>query len=74
MHGKQFFIHSIEDDTLGEKVIMVIEGQEKPLEDDFFNVLDRYEKPKDIYFTRKFKETASGKIHRANTIQSILAS
>lgn len=72
MDGRQFFIYGIEDDTLGEKIIMVIEGSEKDVDDTLFDALDKFEKPKDIFFTRKFKETASGKIHRANTIKSIL--
>lgn len=72
MDGRQFFIYGIEDDTLGEKIIMVIEGSEKDVDDTLFDALDKFEKPKDIFFSRKFKETASGKIHRANTIKSIL--
>lgn len=72
MDGRQFFIHGIEDDTLGEKIIMVVEGTEKDIDETLFDTLDKFEKPKDIFFTRKFKETASGKIHRANTIASIL--
>ncbi|GGD08704.1 AMP-binding protein [Hyunsoonleella pacifica] len=72
MKGKQFFIYGIEDDTLGEKIVMVVEGTEHDLDATLFDVLDKYEKPKDVFFTRKFKETASGKIHRAKTMQSIL--
>ncbi len=69
---EQFFIYGIEDDTLGEKVIMAIEGQERDLEDNLFDTLEKFEIPKDIHFVRKFKETASGKIHRTKTIESIL--
>lgn len=72
MNGRQFFIYGIEDDTLGEKVTMVVEGSEQDLDKTLFDALDKFEKPKDILFTRKFKETASGKIHRAQTIKSIL--
>ncbi|SEQ38690.1 O-succinylbenzoic acid--CoA ligase [Hyunsoonleella jejuensis] len=72
MNGRQFFIYGIEDDTLGEKVTMVVEGSEQDLDKTLFDALDKFEKPKDILFTRKFKETASGKIHRAHTIKSIL--
>lgn len=72
MKGRQFFIYGIEDDTLGEKVIMVVEGTENDVDDTLLDGLDKYEKPKHIYFTRKFKETASGKIHRAKTINSVL--
>ena len=72
MNGRQFFIYGIEDDTLGEKVTMVVEGSGEDFDKTLFDALDKFEKPKDILFTRKFKETASGKIHRAQTIKSIL--
>lgn len=72
MKGKQFFVYGIEDDTLGEKVVMVIEGSEYDMEDTLFENLDKYEKPREIFFTRKFKETASGKIHRSKTIESVM--
>jgi O-succinylbenzoic acid--CoA ligase len=72
MNGRQFFIYGVEDDTLGEKIILVVEGTEADIDSTILDDLDKYEKPKDILFTRKFKETASGKIHRAKTIASIL--
>ena len=72
MNGRQFFIYGVEDDTLGEKIILVVEGTEADIDSTLLDELDKYEKPKDILFTRKFKETASGKIHRAKTIASIL--
>ena len=72
MNGRQFFIYGVEDDTLGEKIILVVEGTEADIDSTLLDDLDKYEKPKDILFTRKFKETASGKIHRAKTIASIL--
>lgn len=74
MGGRQFFIYGVNDDTLGEKIVMVVEGNDENFDESVLDVLDKYEKPKDIFFTRKFKETASGKIHRAKTMQSILES
>ena len=71
---EQFFIHGIEDDTLGYKVVMVIEGKERTLDKDLFKNLEKFEVPKEVIFVRKFKETASGKIHRSKTISSILES
>ncbi|MEW4924674.1 AMP-binding protein [Algibacter sp. 2305UL17-15] len=67
----RFFIGSVQDDTFGDKIIMVIEGQEKPIDKSIFDVLEKYEKPKAVYFVNKFMETASGKVHRANTIKEI---
>jgi O-succinylbenzoic acid--CoA ligase len=68
---EQFFIDGIEDDTLGYKVIMVIEGEERELDKALFDALGKYERPKRVYFVDKFKETSSGKIHRAKTIQTL---
>lgn len=72
MKGRQFFIYGLEDDTLGEKVVMVIEGSKNDYDDTLLEGLDKFAKPKAIYFASKFKETASGKIHRANTMDFIL--
>jgi len=67
----EFFITSKQDDTLGEKLILVIEGDEIDINNSIFEGLDKYEKPKEIIFINKFKETASGKIHRRMTLESI---
>ncbi len=68
---QQFFIGSVEDDTLGDKVILVIEGETYALDKTLFDVLEKFEKPKAVYFVEQFKETSSGKIHRAKTIQTL---
>mgnify|MGYP000666366932 CR=1 FL=1 len=68
---ERFFITSIEDDTLGDKVVMLIEGSEKALNASIFDDLDKFEKPKEIFFVDKFTETASGKIHRSKTLEKI---
>ena len=65
---KRFFITSKEDKELGEKLVLVIEGQKEDLEGSLFDDLDKYEKPREIIFIPKFKETASGKIMRKETL------
>ncbi len=67
----EFFIASKEDDTLGEKLILVIEGNKDDIDNAIFDGLDKYEKPKEIHFISKFKETMSGKIHRKNTLEAL---
>tara|TARA_R110002126_G_scaffold200763_5_gene348330 strand:- start:1804 stop:2877 length:1074 start_codon:yes stop_codon:yes gene_type:complete len=67
----EFFIASKEDDTLGEKLILVIEGNKNDIDDTIFDGLDKYEKPKEIYAISKFKETTSGKIHRKKTLEAL---
>jgi o-succinylbenzoate---CoA ligase len=64
-----FFITSKEDKELGEKVVLVIEGEKKEIDPHIFDDLDKYEKPKEIVFKLKFKETPTGKILRKETMQ-----
>ena len=64
-----FFISSLPDATLGEKVILVIEGDKNDLDESIFEGLAKYEKPKAIYALPKFIETKSGKIQRKKTLE-----
>lgn len=66
----RFFIASKEDKELGEKVILVIEGEKQTIDDAIFADLDKYEKPKEILFVPKFKETANGKVMRKESLKS----
>lgn len=66
---QRFFITSKPDTELGEKVILVVEGEKHDLGDDLYNELDKYEKPKEIIFINHFKETGSGKVMRKETMQ-----
>lgn len=66
---KRFFITSKEDKELGEKLVLVIEGQQDDFDSSLFDDLDKYEKPREIIFIPKFKETASGKIMRKETLK-----
>lgn len=67
--NNRFFISSKADPELGEKVILIIEGEKQDLDPSLYNDLDKYEKPKEILFISQFKETASGKILRKETLQ-----
>jgi len=60
----RFFVTGIPDVTLGEKLILVIEGEKQDFAADFFDVLDKYERPKEIVFVPKFKENENGKLLR----------
>lgn len=62
--ANRFFVTGVPDTTLGEKLILVIEGEKQEFENDFFDVLDKYEKPKEIVFVPKFKENENGKLLR----------
>ena len=64
----RFYVTGITDELLGEKLALVIEGEKQDLDENIFEVLDKYEKPKQIIFIPKFKETGSGKIMRKESL------
>jgi len=67
--SSRFFIASEKDETLGEKVILVIEGDKADLGSSIFQNLEKYEAPKEIYFVPKFSQTVNGKIQRTQTLK-----
>ena len=66
---QRFFIASKPDNELGEKVVLVIEGEKHELDDLIYESLDKYEKPKEVVFFSKFKDTVTGKILRKETMK-----
>jgi O-succinylbenzoic acid--CoA ligase len=66
--NQRFFIASKLDNELGEKVLLVIEGEKQDIDYTLYEGLDKYEKPKELLFISKFKETANGKIMRKETL------
>lgn len=65
----RFFITSKEDKELGEKVVLVIESDSFEVDSAIFDVLDKYERPKEIVFVPKFKETENGKVLRKESLK-----
>jgi len=67
---KRFFITALPDEILGQKIVLVIEGepfsarQMQDLQSVFSSRLARYEKPRQTIFLPRFVETASGKVKR----------
>lgn len=66
---QRFFIAAQDDASLGQKVILIIEGDKDSVDKSVFNVLDKFEIPKHIYFLPKFVETFSRKIQRTETLE-----
>jgi O-succinylbenzoic acid--CoA ligase len=66
---RRFFIASKEDKELGEKVLLVIEGAAMEIDPATFDVLDKYEHPREVIFILKFKETENGKVLRNATLE-----
>ena len=67
----RFFVTAVEDADLGEKLILIIEGEKQTLKATVFDSLDKYEKPKEVYYVSQFIETATGKIKRKETAATI---
>lgn len=65
----RFFIASQQDEKLGEKVILVVEGNSFKVEDSFFSDLSKYQIPKEIVFVDEFTETETNKINRKKTLE-----
>lgn len=67
----KFFVGGISDSYLGEKLILVIQSKPYDIPQNLFDSLDKYEKPKEVYFLEKFIETESGKIKRKEILEFI---
>ncbi len=65
----RFFITSKEDAELGEKVVLVVEGDSFEIDKAIFEGLDKYERPKEIVFVANFKETENGKVLRKESFK-----
>jgi O-succinylbenzoic acid--CoA ligase len=65
---RRYFIFGQQDENLGQKVVLYVEGEPMTIEDAVFDVLHKFEIPKEIVFIPKFKETATGKIMRSESI------
>lgn len=65
---ERYFIASKTDAELGEKVVLVIEGEKYELEATLYEGLDKYEKPKEVIFIKSFKDTVTGKILRKESL------
>ena len=66
----RFFAYGIPDDKLGQKLVLIVEGEEvkSEIKELFFKnihaILSKYEVPKEIYFVKSFVETQTGKIDK----------
>ncbi|MDT0621332.1 AMP-binding protein [Croceitalea vernalis] len=72
----RFFVAGIPDDSLGQKVVLVLERTKNrdSIKDefDFTGILSKYETPKEIIQVDNFIKTKNGKINREETILEIL--
>ncbi len=74
-----FFVHSIPDKVLGEKLVIIVENTDEELslgslvEFQKMNAseISKYEVPKKIYFLKSFEKTETGKVNRKQTMNQI---
>jgi len=69
---KRFFIASLPDEKLGQKVVMVIEGgrfDKKEIIHHMDEFLSKYERPKAYFRVDKFIETPTGKVKKEETLK-----
>jgi o-succinylbenzoate---CoA ligase len=71
--NSRFFVGGIADEFLGEKLVLVIEGNPISLQEMLYNDLDKFERPKEVFFTPKFLETETGKIKRKEILTMLNA-
>ncbi|WP_130735644.1 AMP-binding protein [Flavobacterium sp. J27] len=67
----RFFIASQPDEKLGQKIILIVESNPKEIPSSIFDLLDKFEKPKEIIFIPQFVETKTGKLNRVQTLAKI---
>jgi len=67
----RFFVIGKEDNELGEKVVLVVEGEKQELNESIFSDLDKYQKPKETIFVSNFIENENGKVLRKDTLKSV---
>ncbi|MDV6168543.1 AMP-binding protein [Flavobacterium sp. DG1-102-2] len=68
---RRFFVKGIPDEELGEKLVLVIEGDRYDIDPEIFAKLGKFEKPKEVLFVPEFTETGSGKLQREETLKSL---
>jgi O-succinylbenzoic acid--CoA ligase len=67
----RFFLGGIADAILGEKLVLVVEGEENSFDVSVLDSLDKYEKPKKVFYNVTFIETDNGKIKRKEILSSL---
>ena len=71
--SRRFFITSLPDKKLENRVVLIIEDRQwstekmEVLKLNMKHVLNKFERPKQIYFLPKFEETPTNKIQRDRT-------
>lgn len=76
-NAPRFFIAPQPDEVLGDKIVLVLEGQalapqaEQELYEKMRLYLKKFEMPRETYYSPAFTETATGKVSRQRTLQKL---
>ncbi|RIJ42360.1 AMP-binding protein [Pontibacter oryzae] len=76
-NSPRFFIAPQPDEVLGDRIILVVEGNplaqadEETLFTRLRSLLKKFEVPKQVYYSKSFSETATGKLNRQGTLQKL---
>lgn len=65
---RRFFVAGVKDLVLGERLLLVIEGEPYEIPNDLFQKLSKYEVPKEVHFVAEFVETDTRKVQRQKTL------
>ncbi|MGB3590747.1 MAG: AMP-binding protein [Nonlabens sp.] len=70
---KEFFITSADDELLGQRVVLVIEGEDIDYDQIIKDAqLSKYQNPREIVCIDEFKHTHTGKIDKRATLNSVI--
>jgi O-succinylbenzoic acid--CoA ligase len=64
----RFFVTAKQNKELGEHLVLIVEGEKQEINLDKITTLDKYEKPREVIFVNKFKETPTGKVIRNESL------
>ena len=67
-------IAGLPDEVLGNKLVLLVEGEKQTIDPLIFDVLQKYERPKAIFFIQTFVYTETKKINRQASIDLLLHS
>ncbi len=65
--GGDFMVGSLPDEVLGRKLVLILDGNTQAID---FSHLDKYKRPKELYFNQIIYKTPSGKLDRMKTQNS----
>nr|WP_313809971.1 AMP-binding protein [Allomuricauda sp.] len=76
MISNRFFVIGMPDEALGQKLVLVIEGDKQDTEELFQQIksledMGKYETPKEIRFIKTFTETPTGKVDKSKTMDNL---